>query len=98
MPSTPKPNYVETDILPDVDNPGYGRFREHVFFGAARTHLGMSTPNPDAGLTRISQGLNDPAVQQQVTNKLEIVARNQETAEALEDVLPPELISVVNKF
>lgn len=51
MPSTTKPNYVETDILPDVDNPGYGRFREHVFFGAARTHLGMSTPNPDAGLT-----------------------------------------------
>lgn len=96
----PKPNYVETDTVPDADNPGYARFREHVFFGAApaRTHLGMSTPNPDAGLTRISQGLNDPAVQQQVVNKLETVARNLETAEALEGILPPELISVVNKF
>ncbi|WP_019215146.1 hypothetical protein [Legionella tunisiensis] len=99
MPSADKPNYVETDTVPDPDNPGYARFRPHVFFGGpAPTHFGNSTPEPTAGLYRINRGLNDPAVRQQVADKLQTIARNQQTSEALEDILPEALISLVNKF
>lgn len=102
MPGTKpsKPNYVEKDTVADADNPGYAKLRDHVFFAAAPapTYLGASTPAPEAGLTRINKGINDPVVQQNVVSKLETLARNQEIAEALEDVMPQELISVVQKF
>ncbi|MGL5741533.1 MAG: hypothetical protein ACRCXC_02755 [Legionella sp.] len=94
----PKPNYVENDTVPDVNNPGYSQFRAHVFGGPALTFFGASTPLPDAHLTRIGLSLNNSRVQEELSNRLEKVAQEQETQEALEEILPDDLISMINRY
>lgn len=85
-----KPNYQETPSVPDPNNPGYSMFRSHVMVGGGQTptFFGSSTPNPDAGLTRISPSIYEPASQQDLLEKLNTIARNQQIKEALNEIVP----------
>ncbi|AWN74830.1 hypothetical protein LEAN103870_10610 [Legionella anisa] len=86
----PQPNYKERPSVPDPTNPGYVMLRSHAMNGGGRTptFFGSSTPNPDAGITRISRSIYDPASQQELSEKLDTIARNQQIKEALNEIVP----------
>jgi hypothetical protein len=93
-----KPNYREIPTEPDPDNPGYSRFRPSAFGGQA-TFFGSSTPNPNAGLTRISPSIYAPDSQQYLSEQLKTIARNQRTKDALNEIvpeMPDDVINIIN--